>query len=114
MTLRMSSKVRGRVAFRRRATRSIRRSSGCIAADDNALVIRLRKATVTEILDERRGAVEVSVALDPTGEPPADPLGLAVAVVYPALVGPVGLGDRVLVNTTAVELGLGTGGVHFV
>ena len=77
-------------------------------------MIRLRKATVSEVLDERPGAVEVSVALDPTGEPPADPLGLAVAVVYPALVGPVGLGDRVLVNTTAVELGLGTGGVHFV
>ncbi|MBI5232663.1 MAG: DUF3866 family protein, partial [Coriobacteriales bacterium] len=37
-----------------------------------------------------------------------------VAVSYPALVGTVALGDRVLINTTAVDLGLGTGGAHFV
>jgi hypothetical protein len=36
------------------------------------------------------------------------------ALAYPLLVGPVGPGERVLVNTTAVELGLGTGGMHFV
>jgi hypothetical protein len=30
------------------------------------------------------------------------------------LIGPVDVGDRVVVNTTAVELGLGTGGWHFV
>ena len=36
------------------------------------------------------------------------------AVAYTRLVGPVGEGDHVLLNTTAVELGLGTGGVHFV
>jgi len=36
------------------------------------------------------------------------------AVVFPALVGRVASGDRVLLNTTAVELGLGTGGQHFV
>ena len=36
------------------------------------------------------------------------------AIAYPDLVGPVGPGDRVLLNTTAVELGLGTGGLHFV
>src|SRR3954465_12623275 len=30
------------------------------------------------------------------------------------LTGPVALGDRVVVNTTAVELGLGTGGGHVV
>jgi hypothetical protein len=33
---------------------------------------------------------------------------------YDALTGPVEPGDRVLVNTTAMDLGLGTGGVHFV
>lgn len=39
---------------------------------------------------------------------------LASAVAYPRLTGEVDRGDRVLLNTTAVALGLGTGGVHFV
>ena len=39
---------------------------------------------------------------------------VATAIAYPDLVGPVTAGDEVLLNTTAVELGLGTGGVHFV
>jgi len=38
----------------------------------------------------------------------------AQAVGYPALSGPCETGDRVLLNTTAVGLGLGTGGRHFV
>ncbi len=38
----------------------------------------------------------------------------ARAVCYPALSGRCSPGDRVLLNTTAVELGLGTGGAHFV
>ncbi|GAB7386187.1 DUF3866 family protein [Bacillaceae bacterium] len=36
------------------------------------------------------------------------------AVNYPPLTGKIKEGDEVLVNTTAVELGLGTGGKHFV
>ncbi len=36
------------------------------------------------------------------------------AYVLTNLIGPVALGDRVVVNTTAVELGLGTGGCHVV
>jgi len=36
------------------------------------------------------------------------------AYVLTALVGPVAAGDRVVVNTTAVDLGLGTGGWHIV
>ena len=36
------------------------------------------------------------------------------AVVLEGLVGPVGKGDEVVANTTAVELGLGSGGYHFV
>lgn len=36
------------------------------------------------------------------------------AVAYPDLCGPVAEGDRLVVNTTAVALGLGTGGVDFV
>jgi hypothetical protein len=38
----------------------------------------------------------------------------APALAYPELVGPVAPGNEVLLNTTAVDLGLGTGGVHFV
>jgi len=37
-----------------------------------------------------------------------------VAIGYTSLVGEVAAGDRVLLNTTAVDLGLGTGGSHFV
>lgn len=37
-----------------------------------------------------------------------------LAVLYPRLTGPADIGDRVLVNTTASSLGLGTGGYHFV
>src|SRR4051794_7588119 len=36
------------------------------------------------------------------------------AAAYPALVGPLAPGDRVVVNTTAVDLSLGTGGEDFV
>lgn len=36
------------------------------------------------------------------------------AVCYPALCGPCEVGERVLLNTTAVDLALGTGGLHFV
>jgi len=38
----------------------------------------------------------------------------AEAVIYPELVGQAMPGDTVLLNTTAVELGLGTGGQHIV
>jgi hypothetical protein len=71
------------------------------------LVIRLRRGTVVEVLDERPGAIEVSVQLDEDPSP-------SRAIVYPDMVGPVASGDRVLLNTTAVALGLGTGGLHFV
>jgi Protein of unknown function (DUF3866) len=57
------------------------------------------------VLAERPGALELRVRVE--GE-------TARAVSYPSLVGPVGQGDRVLLNTTAVWLGLGTGGDHFV
>jgi hypothetical protein len=67
--------------------------------------IRLRRGVVLEVLAERPGALELMVQVE--GEP-------ARAVSYPSLVGPVGQGDLVLLNTTAVWLGLGTGGDHFV
>lgn len=67
--------------------------------------VRLRRGIVLDVVDERPGAVELLVEVEG---------GPARAVAYPALVGPVRSGDSVLLNTTAVWLGLGTGGTHFV
>lgn len=52
-------------------------------------------------------AVEITVALD--GEETPRP-----ALAYPALSGPVAVGDSVVLNTTARHLKLGTGGLDFV
>jgi Protein of unknown function (DUF3866) len=75
------------------------------SGDDNAVVITLREGMVVAVTAERPGAVELEVQSE--GERGA-------AVAYPALVGPVAAGDSVLLNTTAVALGLGSGGAHFV
>jgi hypothetical protein len=64
-----------------------------------------RSGAVTAILEERPGLQRVEVDL---GDGPER------AYVLPQLTGAVALGDRVVVNTTAVELGLGTGGWHVV
>jgi hypothetical protein len=58
-----------------------------------------------KLLQLRRGLQRVEVDL---GQGPER------AYALPQLTGPVALGDRVVVNTTAVELGLGTGGWHVV
>jgi hypothetical protein len=60
-----------------------------------------RTAAVTAILAERPGLQRVDT-------------DLGRAYVLTQLTGPVGVGDRVVVNTTAVDLGLGTGGWHVV
>jgi Protein of unknown function (DUF3866) len=65
-----------------------------------------RTGTVVEQLSERDGLQRVLVDL---GEP--EP-GRAYALTH--LTGPVAVGDRVVLNTTAVELDLGTGGWHVV
>jgi Protein of unknown function (DUF3866) len=65
-------------------------------------VPRFLTRTVAAVTDERDGLQRVE--LD-DGER---------AYVLTALVGPVEVGDDVVVNTTAVELGLGTGGWHVV
>jgi len=67
--------------------------------------VRLRRGRVEAILAERPGALEIEVDLD--GE-------RAPALAYLELVGPVARGDTVILNTTAVALGLGTGGFHLV
>jgi len=64
-----------------------------------------RTGEVVKLLEARRGLQRVEVDL---GDGPER------AYALPQLTGPVELGDRVVVNTTAVELGLGTGGWHVV
>jgi hypothetical protein len=68
-------------------------------------VIRWRDGVVTAVLGEWPGAVELQARTDE---------GLARALAYPALTGRPVPGDRVLLNTTALALGLGTGGYAFV
>jgi Protein of unknown function (DUF3866) len=59
--------------------------------------VTLRRGTVTAIAERHDGLVRLEVDERP-------------CVAYPALTGPVALGDDVLVNDQSVELGLGTGG----
>ncbi|MFP5254434.1 MAG: DUF3866 family protein [Acidimicrobiia bacterium] len=60
-----------------------------------------RRATVTEVLVERPGLQRVAT-------------DAGRAFVLTQLTGPVATGDPVILNTTAVDLGLGTGGWHVV
>jgi len=59
--------------------------------------LSLRRGTVTSVLERHEGLVRLEV--DGTQ-----------CVAYPRLTGPVALGDEVLVNVQARELGLGSGG----
>lgn len=68
--------------------------------------MRLVWGTVTAVEGSTDGLQQLEVALD-VGEP-------GVALGYAALTGRCDTGDRVLLNTTAVDLALGTGGRHFV
>lgn len=60
-----------------------------------------RRGTVTAITAERTGLQRIEVDGD-------------AAYVLTDIVGPVAIGDAVIMNTTAVDLGLGTGGAHVV
>lgn len=64
-----------------------------------------RTGVVSELLAQREGLQRVMVDLAGTAER---------AYVLTRLTGDVAVGDHVVVNTTAVELGLGTGGWHVV
>lgn len=68
--------------------------------------MRLVWGTVRSVITERPDAQRLRVTVDGESD--------AVAVAYPALAGRCEAGERVLLNTTAVDLGLGTGGVHLV
>lgn len=68
-------------------------------------VIRWREGRVARLERRRPGAVELVVDT-------AD--GALPALAFPALVGEPAVGDRVLLNTNALALGLGTGGYAMV
>ena len=70
--------------------------------------VRIERVIVRRVLAERPGAIELEVAVD--GRVPSE----ALAIAYPTLTGRPEPGDAVLLNTSAVSLGLGTGGWHFV
>ena len=70
-------------------------------------MIRWRRATVRTVDREWTGAVELTVAVQPDG-------AARKAIAFPRLVGRPEVGDVVLLNTTALDLGLGTGGYAFV
>ena len=69
-------------------------------------MIRWRKGTVVKIRREWPGAVELDVEIENDGA--------ARALAYSALVGSPQPGDEVLLNTTALAMGLGTGGYAMV
>ena len=73
-------------------------------------MITWRNGTVRGTRREWPGAVELDVSVDGA---PADSAPVR-ALAYPALTGCPRPGDRVLVNTTALDLGLGTGGYALV
>lgn len=70
------------------------------------MVIRWRGGEVLEVLGQRSGAVELIVVMDGGSK--------VRALAYPDLVGEPVVGDRVLLNISAVTLGLGTGGFALV
>ncbi len=68
-------------------------------------MIRIRRCVALEVDHARPGVQVVTVEIDGTK---------AHAIAYEALSGPVTPGDHLVLNTGAVALELGTGGVHFV
>lgn len=62
-------------------------------------------ARITEIVEQDADRISLRVEIDGRIEQ---------AIAYPRLSGELAAGDTVILNTTAVSLGLGTGDVHFV
>ncbi|MBW3546703.1 MAG: DUF3866 family protein [Actinobacteria bacterium] len=67
-----------------------------------------RTATVVAITEDRPGLQRIQTTFGDPGGTGGQAEGRAY--VLTELLGPVAVGDRVVLNTTAVELGLGTGG----
>jgi Protein of unknown function (DUF3866) len=70
-------------------------------------VIRIRSGRVTALRARRPGVTEALVTVEPDGAE-------ALALGYDDVVGALQVGDRVVLNTTAFALGLGTCGFHLV
>lgn len=68
-------------------------------------MLSFKKAKVIEERGAEHGRIDLVVDIDGAPVP---------AIAYGALVGDVNEGDEVIVNTVAVDLGLGSGGNHFV
>lgn len=68
-------------------------------------MIRIRRGVAIEVERARPGVLEILVEIDGSKER---------ALAYDDLCGPVEPGDTLVLNTGAVALGLGTGGMHFV
>jgi len=81
------------------------------SADDS--LIRWRRGLVVRERKRWRGAVEYDVQIEGRHIDEPD-LVEARAVAYPALVGTPRAGEHVLLNTTALAMGLGTGGYAMV
>jgi hypothetical protein len=64
-----------------------------------------REGRVSRLKRDTADLLEVTVQIDDAE---------VAAVGYPAMLGPLEVGDRVVVNTTGTELELGTGGVAFI
>jgi hypothetical protein len=74
-------------------------------------MIQWREGRVTRVRGSWQGAVELDVDV---AAPAGSPSGSCRALAYPVLTGEPLVGDLVLLNTTALEAGLGTGGYAFV
>ncbi|SDK50301.1 DUF3866 family protein [Natronincola ferrireducens] len=68
-------------------------------------MIGIKQGKVVEILDKKKERTKIVVSIDGKKEP---------AINYNLMTGEVDINDEVVLNTTAVDLSLGTGGYHFV
>lgn len=69
------------------------------------MLLSYREAVIVKIYEEDENIAYVEVKIDEDNWK---------AINYNKLTGKVSIGDTVIVNTTAVELSLGTGGLHFI
>jgi len=76
-----------------------------VASGGGKSLLQTEVGVVLRVDRERPGAQELTVAVGGREEQ---------AINYPQLLGPVQVNETVLLNTTAVRAGLGTGGDHFV
>lgn len=68
-------------------------------------MINLKTGIIEGVIDTRGSLLELMVNMGDKSEK---------AIAYKTLIGGIGIGDEVILNTTAKDLNLGTGGYHFV